>query len=186
MAGEIHLILDGAKILPKEAIEPLNKTTQWKSIKLLKRKTPGLEDLKAAKKLGQDLFGSLGPEGTDALSQFLRQNLTGWRKDLTSFKPLADTGNYPGKAEIQGADANGALYGALELAERVQRRGADALRGPAVKGKPFLRDRGWNLFLTLPWNYAAHDTVGFTTACAAILGITVDVTGADFTDTCVA
>ena len=34
--------------------------------------------------------------------------------------------------------------------------------------------------------YAAHDTVGFTTACAAILGITVDVTGADFTDTCVA
>lgn len=101
MAGEIHLILDGAKILAKEAIEPLNKTTQWKSIKLLKRKTPGLEDLKAAKKLGQDLFGSLGPEGTDALSQFLRKNLTGWRKDLTSFKPLANTGNYPGKAEIQ-------------------------------------------------------------------------------------
>jgi hypothetical protein len=102
MAGEIHLILDGAKIPPKEAIEPLNKTTQWKSIKLLKRKTPGLDDLKAAKKLGQDLFGALGPEGTDALSQFLRKNLTGWRKDLTSFKPLADTGNYPGKTEIQG------------------------------------------------------------------------------------
>jgi len=63
-----------------------------------------------------------------------------------------------GRAEIQAADANGALYGALDLAERVQRRGADALRGPAVKGRPFLRDRGWNLFLTLPWNYAAHDT----------------------------
>ena len=34
--------------------------------------------------------------------------------------------------------------------------------------------------------YAPHDTLGFTTVCAAILGITVDVTGADFTDTCVA
>ena len=101
MAGEIHLILDGARIQPKEAMEPLNKTTQWKSIKLLKRKTPGIEDLKAAKKLGQDLFGSLGPEGTDVLCQFITKHLAGWREDLTSFKPLSDTGNYPGKKEIQ-------------------------------------------------------------------------------------
>jgi dienelactone hydrolase len=63
-----------------------------------------------------------------------------------------------GKAGITAADANGALYGALELAERIRRRGADALRGPAVAGRPFLRDRGWNLFLTLPWNYAASNT----------------------------
>lgn len=63
-----------------------------------------------------------------------------------------------GAARIEGADPNGALYGALELAERIQRRGAEALRGPAVVGKPFLRDRGWNMFLTLPWDYVKNDT----------------------------
>jgi dienelactone hydrolase len=63
-----------------------------------------------------------------------------------------------GQAEIKAADANGALYGALELAERIHRRGADALRGPSVAGRPFLRDRGWNIFLTLPWDYAAANT----------------------------
>ncbi len=61
-------------------------------------------------------------------------------------------------AEILAPDANGALYGALELAERISRRGAEALRGAPLTGRPFLRDRGWNLFLTLPWNYAANDT----------------------------
>ena len=34
--------------------------------------------------------------------------------------------------------------------------------------------------------YAEDDTVGFTTVCAQILGIAPDVSGADFTDTCVA
>lgn len=101
MAGEVHLVLDGARLEPKAAIEPLNKTSQWKNLKILKRKTPGVADLKTAQKLGQDLFGVLGPEGTDALCQFLRKHLTDWRNDLKSFKPLADTGNYPGKQEIE-------------------------------------------------------------------------------------
>ena len=63
-----------------------------------------------------------------------------------------------GGASIRGADANGALYGALELAERIRRRGAEALAGAPITGRPFLRDRGWNLFLTLPWNDAAANT----------------------------
>jgi dienelactone hydrolase len=63
-----------------------------------------------------------------------------------------------GGARVQAPDANGAMYGALELAERIERRGADALRGAAVAGRPFLRDRGWNMFLTLPWDFAKNDT----------------------------
>jgi len=63
-----------------------------------------------------------------------------------------------GKASIRAADRNGALYGGLELAERILRRGGEALAGDPVAGKPFLRDRGWNLFLTLPWDYAENDT----------------------------
>lgn len=63
-----------------------------------------------------------------------------------------------GAARIDGADPNGALYGALELAERIRRHGPDALRGAPITGRPFLRDRGWNMFLTLPWDYAKNDT----------------------------
>ena len=63
-----------------------------------------------------------------------------------------------GAARITAADPNGAMYGALELAERVRRRGSEALRGADIAGRPFLRDRGWNFFLTLPWDYAKNDT----------------------------
>lgn len=63
-----------------------------------------------------------------------------------------------GSAVISASDTAGALYGSLELAERILRRGKAAMTGPTVTGSPFLRDRGWNLFLTLPWNYAAANT----------------------------
>ncbi len=63
-----------------------------------------------------------------------------------------------GGALIQAADANGALYGALELAERIRRQGRAVLTGLSFSGRPFLRDRGWNLFLTLPWDYANSNT----------------------------
>ena len=63
-----------------------------------------------------------------------------------------------GSAVIQAPDRNGALYGALELAERIRRQGAAVLKGEPIAGRPFLRDRGWNIFLTLPWDYAAAAT----------------------------
>jgi len=62
-----------------------------------------------------------------------------------------------GEVCITGADANGAMYGALEFAERVKTRGEAAWR-ENVTGEPFLRDRGMNLFLTLPWDFKKNDT----------------------------
>jgi dienelactone hydrolase len=63
-----------------------------------------------------------------------------------------------GPASIRAADPNGAMYGALELAERIGGKGAAALSGLPVNGSPFLRERGLNLFLTLPWDYAKNET----------------------------
>ncbi len=62
-----------------------------------------------------------------------------------------------GKASIVGSDPVGAMYGAFEFAERLHNEGSKAWE-TKTDGKPFLPDRGLNLFLTLPWNYAKHDT----------------------------
>lgn len=65
--------------------------------------------------------------------------------------------NQNGKVKIVGSDANGAMYGALEFAERLHNEGDKAWQTKAT-GKPFLKDRGLNLFLTLPWDYKKNDT----------------------------
>lgn len=62
-----------------------------------------------------------------------------------------------GKVSITGSDANGAMYGAFEFAERLHQNPEKAWKTNA-QGKPFLADRGLNLFLTLPWDYKKNDT----------------------------
>ncbi|MBI1332536.1 MAG: prolyl oligopeptidase family serine peptidase [Armatimonadetes bacterium] len=62
-----------------------------------------------------------------------------------------------GKVRIVGSDPVGAMYGAFEFAERLHQQG-DMAWQTSVKNQPFLKDRGLNLFLTLPWNYAKNDT----------------------------
>ncbi len=59
---------------------------------------------------------------------------------------------------VQGADPAGAMYGALELGERVRMQGASGLASLDITGSPFLRDRGLNVFLTLPWDYEKNST----------------------------
>jgi dienelactone hydrolase len=53
---------------------------------------------------------------------------------------------------IAGSDPSGALYGALDLAERILIDGERALTGRPIESHPYLADRALNLFLTLPWN----------------------------------
>lgn len=61
------------------------------------------------------------------------------------------------KVRIEGGDAVGAMYGAFEFAERLRDDPVKAWTTKA-EGKPYLPERGLNLFLTLPWNYAKNDT----------------------------
>lgn len=100
MAGELKLMLEGAAIQPREAIEPLLKSVKWKSINILKRKAIGAQELTDSRKLGQDLFGQIGPETEDRLYAFLLESLQDWDRRLNGYKTLADTGSYPGKKEI--------------------------------------------------------------------------------------
>ena len=58
-----------------------------------------------------------------------------------------------GLVGVAANDANGLMYGLLEAAERIRNGGKDAWKQPVVHGKPYLADRGWNIFLPLPWDY---------------------------------
>ena len=62
-----------------------------------------------------------------------------------------------GKATITGTDEVGAMYGATEFAETAKYQ-PDKAWTLNKSSKPYLKDRGLNLFLTLPWNYAKNDT----------------------------
>lgn len=103
MAGIISLVADGAKIKPKEAVGHLTKTHYWKNVKIIKRISPTKEDLQKAQKLGKELFGQTPLDGQDKIAQSIREGLKGWIQTLEKYKPLADTGNYPGKQEIDGS-----------------------------------------------------------------------------------
>jgi len=103
MAGEVNLLMDGDTLEPKDAVDPMLKVAKWKAIKLIKRKLPSKEEAEKARKLCQDLFGKVGPEVLDDLVKTIRGELTAWHKSLSQYKPLADTGTYPGGKEIQSA-----------------------------------------------------------------------------------
>ncbi|RLC18759.1 MAG: BREX system P-loop protein BrxC [Deltaproteobacteria bacterium] len=103
MAGIISLLVESAKIPPEDALAPLSKTRQWKTVKIVKRKIPSEADIKKAKACGKELFASIAPDGQDKLSQYIRDGLNQWMSKLQTYKPLADTGNYPGKKEIDAA-----------------------------------------------------------------------------------
>ncbi|MCP4694030.1 MAG: BREX system P-loop protein BrxC, partial [Desulfobacterales bacterium] len=100
IAGSISLVRDGARLKPGDALAPLTKAPQWKKVKLVKRKISSARDIKSAQILGKELFGAIAPDGQDPLAQYIRDGLARWRRRLEKFKPLADTGDYPGKKEI--------------------------------------------------------------------------------------
>ncbi|MCD6586778.1 MAG: BREX system P-loop protein BrxC [Desulfobacteraceae bacterium] len=102
MAGDIKLVIDETKIAPKDAIAPLSKTHQWKTVKIIENPRMDQKTLDTAKKLAKDMFGAIPPDSQEKLSQHIIDNLEKWSATLDKFKPLADTGNYPGKQEIDG------------------------------------------------------------------------------------
>ena len=102
-SGEIDLIMEGARQGPKDMVTPLSQTRQWKSIKIYLRKKAGESQLKQAREIGKELFGQIGPEGQEQLAKFLNSRLRSWKQNLESFKMLADTGNYPGKQDIDNS-----------------------------------------------------------------------------------
>ncbi len=102
MAGEIKLTVNDV-LEPREALDVLMKTTQWRSVKMVKCKLASPEEIEKARKLCQDLFGKIGPESGEALVAHFKEQLQAWRRQLGQFRPLAQTGQYPGASIIDRA-----------------------------------------------------------------------------------
>ncbi len=65
-----------------------------------------------------------------------------------------------GTASIVASDPVGAMYGELELAERVERLGASVFQqASTTHASPYLPVRALNLFLTLPWDPEKNEPI---------------------------
>ena len=100
MAGEAQCVSGGAAIPKDKLYEALTSKRQWRNITIVQRATIRPEDVQKARELGRDVFSEMGPEREDPLFEFLKGRLEGWREKLSHYRALADTGSYPGSAEI--------------------------------------------------------------------------------------
>ena len=98
--GDISLMMDGALLPVDKAYGELTTPSKRRRIVVVQRKTADPRALQHARSLGKDVFAIMGPDGEDALSTFLRSKLDGWHSQLSRYKTLAETGQYPGQTEI--------------------------------------------------------------------------------------
>jgi hypothetical protein len=98
--GEIRLSLDGMPLEAAKVYEVITTPARRRKVVASKRETSDPKALATARSLGKELFAEMGPDGEDALRAFLQGKLKDWQDALKVYKPLADTGNYPGGDEI--------------------------------------------------------------------------------------
>ena len=100
MAGEVQCVAGGAAIPKDKLYAALTTRSKWRSITIVQRVTAKPEDVKKARELGRDVFSEMGPEGEDALFEFLKGRLESWRGKLSRYRDMADTRSYPGARDI--------------------------------------------------------------------------------------
>ena len=98
--NEITLAMDGANLPVERVYDAVITPRKWRNITVLKRRAVDSDTLQEARRLGLNVFSTTGPDGEDALFAFLREKLGAWQTNLTGYKTLADTGDYPGGEEI--------------------------------------------------------------------------------------
>jgi len=98
--GEISLWMEGGTLSPDKLYENIKTPARWRKITIHKRITSDPKALQDARQLGKDVFAEMGPDNEDDLCAFLKEKLRSWETSLNSYKPLADTGDYPGREEI--------------------------------------------------------------------------------------
>ena len=106
MAGEIKLMLEGADLDPRSAIDPLTKSVRFRQVSILKRKSADSVSLKRARDMHRELFAKLPREDEDGLVADTRDSLSNWQTELKSYNLTASNKYYPGKKIIENALAS--------------------------------------------------------------------------------
>ena len=105
MAGEIKLMLEGADLDPRTAIDPLTKSVRFRQVSILKRRSADSVALKRARDLHRELFAKLPREDEDGLVADTRESFKTWLEELKSYGHIASGKFYPGKTVIDQATA---------------------------------------------------------------------------------
>jgi len=98
---EVNLLVNAAPLALDKAYDHLTSTNKQRKVVITQRESAGTDLIKKAQAIGKELFVQGGPNAEEGLSAFLRDHLVGWNADLGSYLPLANTGNYPGRQEIE-------------------------------------------------------------------------------------
>jgi hypothetical protein len=98
--SEINLMMDSTLVPINRVYEAITTPARRRKIIIRKRETSDPKAIQNARSLGKELFADMGPDGEDGLCDYLQTRLKSWHSTLNGFKQLADTGNYPGGAEI--------------------------------------------------------------------------------------
>ena len=118
MMGELSLVGDGGTLTPDKIFPAIDGPNKWRRITIVKRQTVDKGSLQKARSIARDVFQQIAPDGEDALSEHIRKQFGRWLNDLNSWKPLADTGDYPGSSNI--ADVIGVIAKAQAIQDSYQ------------------------------------------------------------------
>jgi hypothetical protein len=118
MMGELSLTGSGGTLSTDKIYAAIDGPNKWRNITVVKRQTVDKSQLQSARNIAKDVFEKIAPDGEDALNAHIRDELESWKTSLGEWKPLADTGNYPGASDI--ADASGVVVKALAIQDSFQ------------------------------------------------------------------
>ena len=118
MMGELSLTGSGGTLSTDKIYAAIDGPNKWRNITVVKRQTVDKGQLQSARTIAKDVFEKIAPDGEDALTAHIRDELESWKTSLGEWKPLADTGNYPGASDI--ADASGVVVKALAILDSFQ------------------------------------------------------------------
>ena len=98
--GEIQFVLNGSIVERSRAYEVISRTSTWRKITIRQRKIVDSSNIEEARKLGQQIFGEMGPDKEIQLFEFLMTKCEDLSIKLSQYKTLAETGKYPGLDDI--------------------------------------------------------------------------------------
>jgi len=98
--GEIQFVLNGGIVERGRAYEVISRTSNWKKVTIRQRKVVDSSNIEEARKLGQKIFGEMGPDKEIQLFEFLKDKCEVLSIKLSKYKTLAEIGKYPGLKNI--------------------------------------------------------------------------------------